>query len=121
MYLHDNGVITSNNVPHTERCFVEAGMKEPTAVASGPGAPDVTQEATHLCDSLAESLPLTMHAKDVARNVHGVLNAKYDGNWTGPKLNYLIERVRRVRQKVAGHDALGRAEKDLMDVDFLFH
>ncbi len=115
-YLHNDGTITSNGEPHTEMCYVDAGLKEPAAIARGSGAPDVTQEATQLCDNLAESLPSTMNSKEVARQVHGYLNQKYNGNWTGPKLNYLTERVRRVRQKVAGNDALGRVEKDLMDV-----
>ncbi len=118
-FVHDDGNITSNDLPHTDECLTDAGLKDPTPASGPTGAPtpDVTQELTSLVKGMAETLPRTMLAKDVAKLGQQHMNDTYGPRgWKGPKLPYLEGLVRRERKKVNGGDALAAVEAQFMDV-----
>ncbi len=116
IFRHNNGLITTNEMPHTAQCYIDNGVQEAGTddVPTDGEMPNVNSELEELVDQMAECCPKRMPAKDIARMAHVAMNDKYKHGWKGYKIKWLTDRVRRTRKKVDGGDALSAVEKDFM-------
>jgi len=101
IFHHNNGLITTNEMPHSTQCYIDNGLQEAGTndVPTDGELPNVNSELEELVDQMAECCPKRMPAKDIARMAHVAMNDKYKNGWKGYKIKWLTDRVRRTRKK----------------------